>query len=369
MSTHVLTPPASAGRLPRPSTGYAAVRLQRRTWLRQVAVALCAATIVSAGAAAHRSIAERTRIELPAVRGVDVYRLFVDDTPVRLRVTAGRTSVPLTVTRDAVTEDVSLWRRLEVADWDTLPQPLREEGLEALLDRYRPVLASPRAWDRMSAHDWDAVPAPVRALAFRHMLQYWTGYYHVGRRHGLEPPLMADTAAAIVLSESWFDHRAEHVNPWGNRDIGLAQASGFARDRMPELYASGASDIVPEEEEYFNPWVATRFVAIWLAHVLDEVDGDLHTAIRAYHRGVRNARNGEGEEYLGAVLRRRRMYIQHPQASGAWWFLWRRDREITRDAWPWLRTWRPSPPGGTGAVIPGEGLGNPREQTPGGGVI
>ena len=338
MSPTACTPPASAARLVFPSAAPAA-RSLRGSGLRRFGAAVCAGGMIAAAIVTHQAIAERTRIELPAVTPIDVSRLFIDDTPVALTVTAGWVTVPIATTRDAVRGDVTLWRRMQVADWDTVPPALRDEGLEAMLARYRPLLSSPAAWDRMSAHDWDAVPAPVRALAFRHMLQYWTGYYEVGRRHRLEPATVADTAAAIVMSESWFDHRAEHVNPWGNRDIGLAQASGFARARMPELYASGASDVVLSDEEYFNPWSATRFVAIWLGHLLDEVDGDLHTAIRAYHRGVRNALDGEGEDYLRAVLRRRRVYIQHPGTSGAWWFLWRRDRELTHEAWPWLRTW------------------------------
>jgi hypothetical protein len=181
------------------------------------------------------------------------------------------------------------------------------------------------------------------------MLQYWIGYYGVGRDHALPPVLVADTAAAIVMSESWWEHRAEHVNPWGNRDIGLAQASGFARARLLEFHATGASDVALSDADYFNPWLGTRFVAIWLAHLLDEVDGDLDTAIRAYHRGVRNARRGEGQEYLGAVVRRRRVYIQHPPATGAWGFLWHRDRQATLEDWPWLRTPAGSRRGGDGA--------------------
>jgi len=306
----------------------------------------CLPLLAAAGLVAHDALRQRTATVLPAVPPVDVYALFVDDTPVAVTLTEGFTRVPHVATRDAVRSDPTLWRRMHVADWDVLSDDLRRAGLEAMLARYRGVLWTPGTWDAMSAHDWDAVPPPIRALAFRHMLQYWTGYYHVGRGYGLPPALVADTAAAIVMSESWFEHRAEHVNRWGNRDMGVSQASGFARAKLEELHAAGASDVVFEDQDYFNPWHGTRFVAIWLAHLLDEVNGDLDTAIRAYHRGVRNARRGEGHDYLEAVLRRRRVYIRNQARSPAWTYLWRRDREITREAWPWLKTRRVLRPGG-----------------------
>jgi hypothetical protein len=313
---------------------------ERGAALRALGAALLCGAVVIGTAAGHRWLEVRTEMVSPVVAPVDLRALFFDDRPVRFTVTAGYFAIPVVASHDAVRSDRALWRRMEVSDWDQLPAPLRNDGLEALLSTYRHVLASPPVWDRMSPRDWDHVPPPVRALAFRHMVQYWTGYYDVGRKYGLPPALLADTAAAIVMSESWFDHRAEHVNAWGNRDIGLGQASGFARAKLVELHERGASDVVLADEDYYNPWAATRFVAIWLSHVLDEVDGDLPAAVRAYHRGVRNARRGEGQEYLDAVIRRRRVYLQAPRAGGAWGFIWQRDRELTREAWPWLRSRR-----------------------------
>ncbi len=328
--------------------------------LRALGAGLLCGAVVMGAAAGHRWLQVRTEMVSPEVASVDLRWLFFDDRPVRLTVTAGYFAIPVVASRDAVRSDRALWRRMEVSDWDQLPVPLRNEGLEALLTTYRHLLSSPPVWDRMSPRDWDHVPPPVRALAFRHMVQYWTGYYDVGRAYGLPPALIADTAAAIVMSESWFDHRAEHVNPWGNRDIGLGQASGFARAKLVELHERGASDVVLADEDYYNPWAATRFVAIWLAHVLDEVDGDLPTAVRAYHRGVRNALRGEGQDYLTAVIRRRREFLQAPSAGGAWGFIWQRDRELTREAWPWLRSRRLL--GRPGA--PGAGIDRPEDGVP-----
>lgn len=316
---------------------------RRHAWRVADEVLLLSVDVIAASAlvlAAHAALQARVRTVLPEVESRSVYHQIVDDRPVPITVTAGWERVAHVATHDELLSDATLWRRMHVADWDAVPDPLRAAGLDAMLARFKPLLTTPSVWDRMTPHDWDLVPHPVRALAFRHMLQYWTSYYHVGDRYGLSRSLVADTAAAIVMSESWFEHRAENVNQWGNRDVGLAQASGFARRKLHELHAAGRSDAVFEDDEFYNPWVATRFVAIWLSYLLNELDGDLETAIRAYHRGDVRARKGEGGEYLEGVLRRRHVYIRNHSQSPAWRHLMNRDREITREAWPWLRARR-----------------------------
>ena len=127
----------------------------------------------------------------------------------------------------------------------------------------------------MHARDWDLVPQPMRTVAYRQMVAYWAGYYDVGGRYGLPPRLVADTLAAIVMSESWFNHRGIFVNRDGSRDIGLAGASDFARERVRQLHKLGLVDVQLADVDYYNPWVATRFVAIWMTLLLDEAAGDL----------------------------------------------------------------------------------------------
>jgi hypothetical protein len=182
----------------------------------------------------------------------------------------------------------------------------------------------------------------MRALAYRHMCEYWSGFYDVGAGHGIPARLMADTLAAIVMAESWFDHRAVNENQWGNRDLGVAQASDGARDRFRELYAEQVVDVYLSDADYFDPWDGTRFVALWVKLLLAEVGGDLEMAVRAYHRGVPRAlaREEVAESYLERVLQRRRRYVRNQGQSPSWSYLWHRDRDLIGEAWPWIRARR-----------------------------
>ena len=177
-------------------------------------------------------------------------------------------------------------RRMHLADWNTVPDGLRQQALDNMLARYRRIVLNPSAWDQMQSTDWDLVPQPIRPVAYREMVAYWTGFYHVGAKYkfatatGCRDARRHCDVRVVVRPPRVVCQPGRHSRHRACRRFGLRAESPSA------VVHTGTVDVALDDEAYFNPWMATRFVAIWMSLMLDEAGGNLELAVRAYHRGI-----------------------------------------------------------------------------------
>ena len=129
--------------------------------IRALAVVLALVVLPAVGLVWLRHSLETTP---PIVRPPDLLSAFFDTTPVTVVFTFEGEHVLRHTTAHDIRSNPTLWRHMRLAEWNTVPDPLRREGLDRMLARYRGILMNPRVWDGMDAGDWDLVPQPMRTL-------------------------------------------------------------------------------------------------------------------------------------------------------------------------------------------------------------
>ena len=255
---------------------------------------------------------------VPAPRSA--YKTLVDLRPVHFTMTINWSKVKVTSTAEQLVSNPMYWRNMYFDDWDRLPAEVRASALERMVERYRHAAAGPAAWSQLDAAYWDMVPQPLRAVLFPQMIEYWANTYGLTNIYHLDPGDVIATLNAVMMAESWFEHRGININEWGNRDLGLGGCSDRCRRVLAEMAEAGDVDFAFTDEDYFNPWHATRALVVWFGLELIRADGDLSLATRAYHRGFETAAGSsdEGAEYLANVLRLRRLYFDTRVESTTW---------------------------------------------------
>lgn len=268
-------------------------------------------------AAGTMASAPETPAPLPAFAPApSSFEIVYDLTPVTITVTENWQKVRMTVPAEILMSSAPLWRKMHLDDWDRVPVQYRNAALDRMIKGYGCAAQGPATWDRMRAADWDAVPQPIRALAFIRMARERAR--DIGEGSAVPRELLADTLGAIIATESWFEHRAVNVNPAGDRDLGIGQSSAFCRRVLRRRTAAGIIDCSYGDDDYANPWIASHAAAVWFGLMLDEANGDVDLAVRAYHRGIGQARCGAAEAYLSRVNRHRRWIDGSYSGSPTW---------------------------------------------------
>ena len=296
--------------------------LRRHVWIATIVIVLGFERLAGFAAPALRHY---LNVPLPRIpTAPSAYQTLADLQPVDFTMTVNWSKVRVTSTAEQLASNPMFWRNMHFDDWDRVPRETRALALSRMMERYRPAVSGPATWSRLEAADWDMVPQPLRAVLFPRMIEHWANTYGLTHIYYLDPDRVIATLNAVMMAESWFEHRGININQWGNRDLGLGGCSDRCRRILGEMASEGDLDFALTDEDYFNPWHATRALVVWFGLELIRSDGNLALAVRAYHRGFEAASAGEGAEYLANVKRLRLRYF---------------GGQVESDTWLRLRTW------------------------------
>ncbi len=256
--------------------------------------------------------------------------------------------IPINKNKDSVfvssnnlLNDSSLWRMLLPESLDPLPEDLRNRIIEKQFSGLEKIFEED-TWKNMSANDWDEIPRITRMTAFLKMAVNKAKKYDLQKNSNL--PDIDKWFAAIIVQESYLDHRAINYNfsskkastktyvesteledklkylsevnvvsekkyvskainkNYNGADLGLGQHSDFARKYLrSKKEFRNISD-----EQFFNPDSALDAAAFYYLNELIDCKKNVKLAIKAYNVGILNAINNtsRAKEYFTWVQRR-----------------------------------------------------------------
>ncbi len=140
-------------------------RLWLSPWTRYVVAGFCLAAglliATASGVVWFRNVVMDTRV---SVAPLDISGVLFDATPLVITIAAGGERAEWHTTGHELLTSPALWRRMNLAQWNDIPESYRQPALDNMLARYRRVVTEPRVWDAMRPADWDNVPQPMRPL-------------------------------------------------------------------------------------------------------------------------------------------------------------------------------------------------------------
>ena len=84
---------------------------------------------LAASVAACEAIDACLETEAPDVPSINIYEVLVDSTRIVVTRPAGTEQIESRATLDDVRHNLSLWRRMDLANWNNVAEPLRDAGI------------------------------------------------------------------------------------------------------------------------------------------------------------------------------------------------------------------------------------------------